>query len=122
MNDPNLIEEKPHLKVYYDGDCPFCRRYADLVQLRTQYHVHLKNAREHIQDLQVFRKAGYDINQGMIVTIADDIFHGAKAISLLEEKSGHKFRAILFRAFYPLMKYIRKLSLPLLGRSIKINY
>lgn len=97
--------------LYYDGECPFCRRYADYVRLRRKFNLTLKNAREEMEAIAAFRAQGFEINNGMILVLEGKIYQGAEALAVLE----NTLRPL--RVFYPLLNGFRKVLLRLLGRN-----
>ena len=75
-----------------------------------------------------FRERGYEVNDGMIVELGDSIYYGADAIWMLSTISNNK--GILRRIFigalslrfisrfcYPAFKFIRSVTLLLLGKN-----
>ena len=99
--------------LYYDGDCPFCRRYADYLRLRKKFNLTLKNARVEPEAIAGLRSQGYEINNGMILILEGKIYQGAEALAVLEEK----LNPALLRAIYPALKVLRRLILKLLDKS-----
>ena len=66
----------------YDGDCPFCRKFAELIELKSGMpNLIIKNAREHGSDIESLYRKGFDIDQGAILLKGEEILHGAKAIN-----------------------------------------
>ncbi len=114
------------IEIYYDKECPFCNKYTQILNLRKEHDVIIKNAREDLQKLRYFYSYGYDINNGIIVQIEDNIYQGAKAIAMLDnlsEQSSFIYKTKLFQNFlYPVLKIIRKITLFILGRNSKINF
>ena len=54
--------------LLYDGDCPFCSNYVQLMQLRkTIGPLDVLNMREHPDPGGAFRARGYDLNEGMLL-------------------------------------------------------
>ena len=66
--------------IIYDGDCPFCRAYTRLLRLQQAAGViSLLNAREPDPRIHHYVTLGYDLNEGMLVVIEDQIYAGAEA-------------------------------------------
>ena len=119
------------VSLIYDGDCPFCTRYVELVRLRENFEVQLKNAREE-PELQIsMRQLGLDLDEGMVLEIDGEHFHGADCvhrIALLTSPSSffNRVNSWVFRQprlstiIYPVLVFLRNLVLKLLGRG-KIN-
>jgi predicted DCC family thiol-disulfide oxidoreductase YuxK len=117
------------LVIVYDGDCPFCSQYVELVKIReTVGSVRLVNARSGAAEVIALQHAGYDLNDGMIASYEGRIFHGADCVNLLASLStrsgtfnqinGAIFSsATLSRLLYPMLRRGRALTLRVLGRS-----
>lgn len=113
---------KQTITLLYDGECPICRQYKKYVELRKKYDIALKNAREEKETVRRLREEGYDMNEGMILIIGDDIYHGEQALLRIESliRPG-KFRGAalkrlsasprLTKAVYACMKGVRSLLL-----------
>ncbi len=105
------------LRIIYDGECPFCSRYAAYQRLREEYTVHLVDARAEPERAASY---GLDLNEGMIVDLDGRVYHGADAVCLLSQLSqrpGPLRNATLARALYPFLRFGRNMSLRLLGRK-----
>lgn len=115
--------------LLYDGECPFCSRYAVHVRLREAVGpVMLANAREHSTLVEEMRRLGYDVDAGMVLKLNGRYYHGAdciNALALLTTPAGWfnrinslAFRSQTFSRFaYPILRAGRNLTLKLLGRS-----
>lgn len=73
---------KQKLTLYYDKQCPFCSKYANLLKLKENFEITLKDARENLDEISVLCK-NLDINDGFIVLYKNDCFQGAKALEFL---------------------------------------
>jgi predicted DCC family thiol-disulfide oxidoreductase YuxK len=114
--------------IVYDGDCPFCSRYVALVRLREAAGpVTLANARDGGPLVDDLRRRGYDLDQGMVLIYAGEIFYGAECmnrLALMSTRSTafNRLHAAIFRrpalaaALYPALRAGRNLVLRLLGR------
>jgi predicted DCC family thiol-disulfide oxidoreductase YuxK len=105
------------LRIVYDGECPFCASYVSLLRLRERYAVRLIDARTEPEPARAY---GLDLNEGMIVDLDGDVFHGARAVAVLSRLS--KGWAVLGSdrvadAVYPWLRRGRNLALRLLGRK-----
>ena len=61
-------EGEPGAWIVYDGDCPFCSRYVQMVRLREAVGpVRLVNAREGGPLVEEARRAGFDLDAGMVL-------------------------------------------------------
>lgn len=91
----------------------------------------LIDARESSPVMDEITKLGWDIDQGMVLKVEDELYYGADAINalaLMSSRSGIFNRLSywtfkskkLSKILYPIMKSGRNLLLKILGRS-KIN-
>ena len=114
------------IEIYYDKDCPFCNKYAQILELKKEHDLTIKNARENLDKLRYFYSYGYDINNGIIIEVDGKIYQGAKAIYVLDSlsiRNNYLYGTKLFKNFlYPVLKIIRKVYLLLSGRKSKIEY
>ena len=68
----------------YDGECPFCNHFAELLQLRSSIpSLQIVDGRENLERLTQLYKQGYDLNKGAILVHKGKIKHGADAINWL---------------------------------------
>jgi predicted DCC family thiol-disulfide oxidoreductase YuxK len=107
----------PRLRIVYDGDCPFCSRYVELVRLKERLEVELIDARQHPQAAAIY---GLDLNEGMIADLDGAVHHGADAVCLLSrlsERPGPMARRRVAQAVYPLLRLGRRMTLRVLGRK-----
>ena len=123
-----LIE--PHgVYVVYDGDCPFCRNYVRLSNLRASgTSVELVNAREKGPIALECAERGFDLDEGMVVILEGRFYHGGDAvnrIALISSPSGifNRVNRWIFRhpglsrLLYPGLRACRNLTLRILGVS-----
>jgi predicted DCC family thiol-disulfide oxidoreductase YuxK len=124
--------EKNSLKIIYDGECPFCKSYVRFLDLKDCFEtVNLVDARTNPEAQEQAKKLGYDLDEGFLVFIDDDIYHGKDAVTILAKsthKNGvfNKINGAMFhshtgaRVIYPIFVVFRNLTLKLLGKK-KIN-
>lgn len=117
MNKDNVIY------VVYDDECPFCRRYCQLVRIRGAVgRLALVDARQPSALMDDITAQGLDIDRGMVVKMGEDIFYGADAIhilALLGTQSGVFNRCMywMFRSkavtsvLYPFLRNCRNMAL-----------
>lgn len=115
--------------LIYDKECPLCRNYSQMVRLRQSVgKVTLISAREDNEIVNEVAAQGYDLNEGIVLKVGNNIFYGADAmhkIALMGGSSGifnrlnyWTFRSRGFsRTIYPALKAGRRLLLTLLGRK-----
>ena len=71
-----------NLTFIYDGECPFCNHFAELLELKSKIrNISILDARKNQIITNSLLKKGYDIDKGAILLKGDDIFHGAEAIN-----------------------------------------
>ena len=115
--------------VFYDGDCPFCKRYVRLLRLRRSAGaVRLVDLRANADIRSALEGDGFDLDQGMIVETGGRRFGGADALhalALLSTRSDLFNRANRFAlsssriagAVYPVLRCGRWLTLFALERD-----
>ena len=67
------------LVFIYDGQCPFCNHFAELLELKSNLpNIYIKNARDNPPELP----RGYDMDiKGAILIKGDEVLVGARAIN-----------------------------------------
>ena len=66
----------------YDGECPFCNHFAQLLELKSCLpDFEILDGRKDLALLSQLYKQGYDLNKGAILISNGDIMHGANAIN-----------------------------------------
>lgn len=120
----------PHgIYVVYDGDCPFCRNYVRLSNMRADgTTVELVNARDKGPIALECAKRGFDLDEGMVVILEGRFYHGSDAvnrIALISSTSSifNKVNRWIFghpgvsRVLYPGLRACRNVTLRILGVS-----
>ena len=75
---------KSDLTFIYDGECPFCNHFAELLELKSKLkNIVILDARKSHNIIRSLLNKGYDIDKGAILLKSDDIFHGAEAINII---------------------------------------
>jgi hypothetical protein len=103
----------------------YCRALA-IRQLDSRFEI--VNARQHHPILEVINEMGLNMDEGFVLKIGNDYFHGADAIhrlalistgvGLFNRLNYHIFRsAYLSGTLYPLLRTGRNIVLRLLGRK-----
>lgn len=114
------------VQLVYDDECPVCSYYSRKVDV-ADGKLSTINAREQNALIDEITEAGYDLDEGMILKVGNDLFHGSDAIRELALLSSHKggFNRAVSRVFrnpgvarvlYPLLSACRRALLWLLGR------
>ena len=78
---------KSDLRFIYDGKCPFCNHYAELIELKS----HLKgisviDGRKNKELIMEMLEKGFDLDKGAILITEDKIFHGSEAINYISKR------------------------------------
>lgn len=114
--------------LLYDGECPFCSRYVQLLRLRElSPSFRLLDARHQPQLVACMLQQGYDVDEGMILRWGERYFHGADCIAELSrltrtDTRGQRLNRAVFadarraQRLYPWLVRGRNLVLRLLGR------
>ena len=115
--------------IYYDGDCPLCKRYVRLLRLRRAAgSVHLVDLRNDAAMRRDLEREGFELDQGMVVDTDGRRLGGADAVhalALLSTPSDRFNRANRFilssrqvaAVAYPVLRSGRWLILFMLGRQ-----
>ena len=95
--------EESTLTFIYDGECPFCNHFAELLELKSKIkNISILDGRKNPELLRDLLKKGYDLDKGAILLKNSEIFHGANAINnickLIKEPSS-KLLEILSTTF-----------------------
>ncbi|MGH8551636.1 MAG: DCC1-like thiol-disulfide oxidoreductase family protein [Methylococcales bacterium] len=115
--------------LVYDGDCPFCSAYVRYVRVRNALgQLQLVNAREGGPLTESIKERGINLNEGMLLILDNEYYFGAECmhrLALMSTASGC-FNALngfifsrpgLSKLLYPCLKFGRRVTLILLGRS-----
>ncbi len=115
--------------LLYDGDCPVCSAYVAMSRLRQLYpDLRVLSAREEPELVAALRQAGYEINEGMVLSLDRKLYFGAEAtrmIAVLGRASSSRWRKALLasigtapwaRPLYPWLNRARQVLLWLLGQ------
>ena len=113
----------------YDGECPFCNHFAQLIELKSSLpEFEILDGRKNLALLSQLYKQGYDLNKGAILIQNENIMHGAAAInwicSKVKEPSDSMLEVlrIIFTStkrtnfLFPFLLWGRRLSLTLKGK------
>ena len=123
------MEPSKTTSLIYDGDCPICSSYVQLLRLRESVGpVELINARTLDAASLSCETAGIDVDKGMIFRVGGVRYWGADAMNLLALMStrsdlfnrvncwvfGSRLGAIVV---YPVLRTARRALLMLMGRQ-----
>ena len=75
------------LTFIYDGECPFCNQFAELLEVKSKLkNISILDGRKNPILINSLLEKGYDIDKGAILQIGEDVFHGAEAINKISSK------------------------------------
>ena len=113
----------------YDGECPFCNYFAQLLELKSSLPtLEILDGRKDLVLLTRLFSKGYDLNKGAILIKDNEIMHGADAInwicSEIKEPSYSllEILRIIFSSnkrtnlFFPFLLWGRRLLLTIKGK------
>ncbi len=122
-----------NLTFIYDGECPFCNHFAELLELKSKiYNISILDGRKNQTLISSLLKKGYDLDKGAILIIDDNIFHGAEAINTvckqINNPSGNLLRllSIIFKSnkrtnlLFPFLLRARRFALISKGVSTSL--
>ena len=116
--------------VVYDGECIFCQNYVRMLRLKDAVgKVELVDARSDDPRVHTLWAQGYDLDEGMVFSYRNRIYHGADAVhalALLASSSTlfNRINALVLsnsriaRLTYPWLKAGRRITLWLRGRKL----
>ena len=123
------MSDKNKSVFIYDGECPFCNHFAQLIELKSSLpNFEVLDGRKNLALLSQLHKQGYDLNKGAILINKGNIMHGADAInwicSEIKEPSDSllEILRIIFTSakrtsfLFPLLLWGRRISLTLKGK------
>ena len=115
--------------LIYDGECPFCSRFARLTRLREAVGpLRLIDARSVAPEVTAARVRGFVLDEGMLLRLDGHDYAGAdclQRLALLSSRSTlfNRISYALLRSravarwSYPLLRFGRNVALRMLGRS-----
>ena len=72
------------LTFIYDGECPFCNHFAELLELKSNINnISILDGRKNLNIINSLLMKGYDIDKGAILLEGDNIYHGSEAINTI---------------------------------------
>jgi len=113
-----------NLTFIYDGECPFCNHFAELLELKSKIdNISILDGRKNPKIIKSLLEKGYDLDRGAILLKDDDIFHGPDAINKIcnqiNKPSGKLIKLLsnIFKSdkrtnlLFPLLVRARRLAL-----------
>ena len=87
-----MQNEKLNVILVYDKECPLCHAFCRMSRLRESLGtLELVDAREDSPVLQEVSALGWDIDQGMVLKVNDELYYAADAIhalAMMSSRSG----------------------------------
>ena len=121
MSDKNLF--------IYDGECPFCNHFAELLELKSSIpSLQIIDGRKNLDKLTQLYNQGYDLNNGAILVTKGEIRHGSDAVNWIcsELKDSNdsllELLRIIFKSnsrsklIFPLLLWSRRILLTVKGK------
>ena len=117
------------LRIFYDGECPFCSRYVNMLRLAKSGEVQLVDLREDAATRTELEDLGFDLDEGMVVEDEGRRYGGSDAVAYLAPLTtpldmvnrinrAAFSRPYLARILYPLLRSGRWLALFLMNRRM----
>ena len=116
--------EESTLTFIFDGECPFCNHFAELLELKSEIkNISVLDGRKNPELIKDLLIKGYDLDKGAILLIDKEIYHGANAINTickLINQPSSKLLEILSKTFksnkrtkfiFPFLVTARRLAL-----------
>ena len=107
-----------------------CKKYSQYVELKKNHQLELKDAREEHELVSELMNKGFDINNGVIAIIDDEVFQGKDAVrkveamslnnSLYQKMMNWVIETPVFHLAYPIMTKLRILLLKIKNRNTHI--
>jgi hypothetical protein len=121
---------KQKITLYYDKQCPFCSKYANLLKLKENFEITLKDARENLFEISLIC-LNLNINDGFIVIYENNCFQGSKALGFLNSAVDKdtflgklhfifRYDNIFSKILYNVLFILRKIILFILRKDSKI--
>ncbi|MEQ1520316.1 MAG: DCC1-like thiol-disulfide oxidoreductase family protein [Aestuariivirga sp.] len=118
----------PPIVLVYDGECPICSAYCKALAIRQlESRFQIVNARQYHPIIEIINEKGLNLEEGFVLKIEKEYFHGADAIhrlALISTGAGlfNRLNYLIFKSayfskiLYPFLRTGRNIILFLLGR------
>ena len=81
----------------YDGECPFCNHFAELLEIKSKLNnIKILDGRKNFTLIKSLLDKGYDLDKGAILLKDEEIFHGADAINTICKQINNPSSSLLF--------------------------
>ena len=117
----------------YDGECPFCNHFAELLEFKSQLNnIKILDGRKNLTLIESLLEKGYDLDKGAILLKDEKVFHGANAINTICKQINNPSSSLLLllsRVFksnkrtnfiFPLLVRARRFALISKGISLSL--
>ena len=85
-----------NITFIYDGQCPFCNHFAELLELKSQVPgIVIKDGRKNLDEITFLYSKGYDLDNGAILIKGNEVLQGATAIYWICNKIEYPSDALL---------------------------
>ena len=74
---------KESIILYYDEICPFCNNYAQVLKLKEQFKIELKDTNISTDEIASLSK-NINIEDGFIIVYKNTYYQGARALQFLD--------------------------------------
>ena len=75
---------KSNYTFIYDGECPFCNHFAELLEIKSKItNIRILDGRKNLKIINSLLDKGYDLDKGAILLKDEEIFHGSDAINTI---------------------------------------
>ena len=76
-----------NLTFIYDGECPFCNHFAELLEVKSKLkNISIVDGRKNPILINSLLEKGYDIDKGAILQVGEEIFHGYEGINKISSE------------------------------------
>jgi predicted DCC family thiol-disulfide oxidoreductase YuxK len=123
------MNKESQILLVYDRECPVCTAYCKALALRRLDRAfEIVNARSDHPIVREIQRLGLDLDEGFVLRIAGNYYHGAEAIhrlALVSTASGLFNRVnywvfssrTVSRILYPVLRLGRNMLLAVMGRK-----
>jgi len=125
---------KENFTFIYDGECPFCNHFAELLELKSKIKkISIIDGRKNPELIKDLLQKGYDIDNGAVLYKGKEIYHGSGAINevckeIIDPSSNLlRLLSIIFKSntrtkiIFPFLLRARRLSLIAKGVSTSLT-
>jgi len=79
--------ELSKITFIYDGECPFCNHFAELLELKSKIaNIEILDGRKNPKIIKELLFKGYDLDKGAILLKDERIYHGSDAINTISSE------------------------------------